>query len=55
VPLRELAQEALWDTVMLSGLAFVEEALEADRHFHKVVVSNDTEIGRGTACSLFAR
>jgi putative transposase len=29
--LRELAREALWETVMLSGLAFAEEALEAER------------------------
>ena len=31
LPLRELAREALWDTMMLSGLAFVEEELEAER------------------------
>jgi transposase-like protein len=31
LPLREFAREALWDTVMVSGLAFVEEALEAER------------------------
>lgn len=31
LPLSEFAREALWDTVMLSGLAFVEEALEAER------------------------
>jgi putative transposase len=31
LPLRELAREALWDTVMLSGLVFVEEELEAER------------------------
>lgn len=31
LPLREFAREALWDTVMLSGLAFVEEELEAER------------------------
>src|SRR5271167_590527 len=31
LPLREFAREALWDTVVLSGLAFVEEALEAER------------------------
>ena len=29
--LKEFAREALWDTVMLSGLAFVEEELEAER------------------------
>lgn len=29
--LREFAREALWETVMLSGLAFAEEALEAER------------------------
>ncbi|HLW70247.1 MAG TPA: hypothetical protein VKS22_06460 [Candidatus Binataceae bacterium] len=29
LPLRELAREALWDTVVISGLAFVEDALEA--------------------------
>src|SRR5215831_3185131 len=29
--LREFAREALWDTVVLSGLAFVEEELEAER------------------------
>ena len=31
LPLRELARKALWETVMLSGLAFAEEALEAER------------------------
>ena len=31
LPLSEFAREALLDTVMLSGLAFVEEALEAER------------------------
>jgi putative transposase len=31
LPLREFAREALWDTVMLSGLAFVAEELEAER------------------------
>jgi len=31
LPLREFAREALWDTVVLSGLAFVEEELEAER------------------------
>jgi hypothetical protein len=31
LPLRGLAREALWDTVMISGLAFVEEELEAER------------------------
>lgn len=31
LPLRELAREALWDTVVISGLAFVEDALEAER------------------------
>ena len=31
LPLREFARTALWDTVMLSGLAFVEEELEAER------------------------
>ena len=29
--LRGLAREALWDTVMISGLAFVEDELEAER------------------------
>jgi putative transposase len=31
LPLREFARQALWDTVVLSGLAFVEEELEAER------------------------
>jgi len=31
LPLKDFAREALWDTVMVSGLAFVEEALEAER------------------------
>jgi hypothetical protein len=31
LPLRGLAREALWDTVVISGLAFVEEELEAER------------------------
>jgi hypothetical protein len=31
LPLREFGREALWDTVVLSGLAFVEEELEAER------------------------
>ncbi len=31
LPLRELAREALWDTVVVPGLAFVEDALEAER------------------------
>jgi len=31
LPLREFAREALWDTVVLSGLVFVEEELEAER------------------------
>jgi putative transposase len=31
LPLREFAWEVLWDTVVLSGLAFVEEELEAER------------------------
>jgi len=30
-PLKEFARKAPWDTVMVSGLAFVEEALEAER------------------------
>jgi hypothetical protein len=31
LPLREFARAALWDTVVLSGLAVVEEELEAER------------------------
>ena len=31
LPLRGLARAALWDTVMISGLVFVEEELEAER------------------------
>jgi putative transposase len=31
LPLREFAREALWDTVVLSGLAYMEEVLEAER------------------------
>ncbi len=31
LPLRGLAHAALWDTVVLSGLAFVEEELEDER------------------------
>lgn len=31
LPLKEFARQALWDTVVLSGLAFVEEQLEAER------------------------
>ena len=31
LPLKQLAREALWDTVVYSGLAFVEEELEAER------------------------
>jgi hypothetical protein len=31
VPLRGLAREALWETVVISGLAFVEEEMEAER------------------------
>ena len=31
LPLKEFAREALWETVMLSGLAFAEEELEAER------------------------
>jgi putative transposase len=31
LPLRGLAREALWDTVVISGLAFVEDELEAER------------------------
>ena len=31
LPLRGLAREALWDTVVISGLAFVEEEMEAER------------------------
>src|SRR5215469_15366004 len=31
LPLKEFAREALWDTMVLSGLAFVEEELEAER------------------------
>ena len=31
LPLRGPAREALWDTVVLSGLAFVEEEMEAER------------------------
>jgi transposase-like protein len=31
LPFGGLAREALWDTVLLSGLAFVEEELEAER------------------------
>lgn len=31
MPLREFARQALWDTVVLSGLAFVEEQLETER------------------------
>jgi putative transposase len=31
LPLRRLAREALSDTVMISGLAFVEDELEAER------------------------
>ena len=29
LPLRGLARAALWDTVVISGLAFVEEEMEA--------------------------
>jgi len=31
LPLKEFAREALWDTVIFSGLAYAEEALEAER------------------------
>jgi len=31
LPVKEFAREALWDRVMVAGLAFVEEALEAER------------------------
>jgi transposase-like protein len=31
LPLKQFAREALWDTVVYSGLAFVEEELEAER------------------------
>ena len=31
LPLRGLAREALWDTVVISGLAFMEDELEAER------------------------
>ena len=31
LPLRRLARAALWDTVLFSGLAFVEDELEAER------------------------
>jgi hypothetical protein len=31
LPLKEFAREALWDTVVLSGLAYMEEVLEAER------------------------
>ncbi len=31
LPLRGLAHAALWDTVVLSGLVFVEEELEEER------------------------
>src|SRR5229473_2286319 len=31
LPLRGLARAALWDTVVISGLAFVEEEMEAER------------------------
>src|SRR5712692_3421552 len=31
LPLRGLAREALWDTVVISGLAFVEDELEEER------------------------
>ena len=31
LPLRGLAREALWDTVVFSGLAFVEDELEGER------------------------
>ncbi len=31
LPLKQFAREALWDTVVFSGLAFVEEELEAER------------------------
>ncbi len=31
LPLKEFAREALWDTVVLSGLAYAEEALEEER------------------------
>jgi len=31
LPLKEFAREALWDRVMVAGLAIVEEALEAER------------------------
>jgi hypothetical protein len=31
LPLRGLARAALWDTVVFSGLAFVEDELEAER------------------------
>ena len=31
LPLRGLARKALWDTVMISGLAFVEDELEVER------------------------
>jgi len=31
LPLRGLARAALWDTVVISGLAFLEAAMEAER------------------------
>jgi hypothetical protein len=31
LPLRGLARAALWDTAVISGLAFVEEEMEAER------------------------
>ena len=39
LPLREFAREALWDTVVLSGLVFVEEELEAERTRYAVRVT----------------
>jgi hypothetical protein len=31
LPLKDFAREALWDTVIFSGLAYAEEALEEER------------------------
>jgi hypothetical protein len=50
--LRGLARAALWDTVVISGLAFVEEEMEAER---AALCGPRRTSGRAPGAALWAR
>ena len=53
LPLRGLARAALWDTVVISGLAFVEEEMEAERA--ALCGPRYAHLGRAPGAALRAR